>query len=232
MLDPIPEAEFKTPAWQSDTSQRLKGKVALVTGAGSGIGQATALLFTRQGAQVFASDINEQSLRATSAQAAAAGFPLGGKRRWHRRHRPTWRRRALGLDRGRRFGGFPLHDGSGSHHRFHRVESGVASHEGTRRRLHRHDFIGKRAPSSAGVPRLVSRRGQGRGLFDDPSIGHGRCAARHPRQFDITGLDRQPGDSRRGRRPRTRGTHTLRSHDPPARAACGHRLGCPLPRFG
>ncbi len=76
MFDPIPEAEFKTPAWQSDTSQRLKGKVALVTGAGSGIGQATALLFARQGAQVFASDINEESLRSTSTQADAAGFPL------------------------------------------------------------------------------------------------------------------------------------------------------------
>ncbi len=66
----------KTPAWQSDTSQRLKGKVALVTGAGSGIGQGCALLFARQGAQVFASDINEQTAQATAAQAAAAGFPL------------------------------------------------------------------------------------------------------------------------------------------------------------
>jgi NAD(P)-dependent dehydrogenase (short-subunit alcohol dehydrogenase family) len=72
------EAAFKTPAWLSDTSRRLRGKVALVTGAGSGIGQATALLFARQGAQVFASDINEQTLQATAAQAEAAGFPLAG----------------------------------------------------------------------------------------------------------------------------------------------------------
>jgi NAD(P)-dependent dehydrogenase (short-subunit alcohol dehydrogenase family) len=56
----------------------LKGKVALVTGAGSGIGQATALLFSRQGARVFASDINEQTALDTAAQAEAAGFPLAG----------------------------------------------------------------------------------------------------------------------------------------------------------
>lgn len=66
----------KTPSWQSDTSQRLKGKVALVTGAGSGMGQACALLFSRQGAQVFASDINQATLKATAAQAEGAGFPL------------------------------------------------------------------------------------------------------------------------------------------------------------
>jgi NAD(P)-dependent dehydrogenase (short-subunit alcohol dehydrogenase family) len=66
----------KTPSWQADTSQRLKGKVALVTGAGSGIGQGCALLFARQGAQVFASDINEETAQATAAQAGAAGCPF------------------------------------------------------------------------------------------------------------------------------------------------------------
>jgi NAD(P)-dependent dehydrogenase (short-subunit alcohol dehydrogenase family) len=37
---------------------RLKGKVAVVTGAGSGIGEACALLFAREGAQVVLADFN------------------------------------------------------------------------------------------------------------------------------------------------------------------------------
>jgi NAD(P)-dependent dehydrogenase (short-subunit alcohol dehydrogenase family) len=72
------EVGTTTPAWQSDTSQRLAGKVALVTGMGSGIGQGCALLFARQGAQVFGGDINEVAAQATAAQAEAAGFPLAG----------------------------------------------------------------------------------------------------------------------------------------------------------
>jgi NAD(P)-dependent dehydrogenase (short-subunit alcohol dehydrogenase family) len=67
-----------TPSWLADTSRRLKGKVALITGIGSGIGQSCALLFARQGAQVFGSDINLQTAQATAATAEASGFPLAG----------------------------------------------------------------------------------------------------------------------------------------------------------
>lgn len=44
------------------TEQRLKGKRALVTAAGQGIGRASALAMAAQGAQVFATDINMDAL--------------------------------------------------------------------------------------------------------------------------------------------------------------------------
>jgi NAD(P)-dependent dehydrogenase (short-subunit alcohol dehydrogenase family) len=43
----------------------LEGKVALITGAGSGIGKATALLFARHGAQVAALGRNAEELQET-----------------------------------------------------------------------------------------------------------------------------------------------------------------------
>ncbi len=45
---------------------RLAGKVALVTGAGSGIGQATAQLFAREGAAIAVNDINLSSAEQTA----------------------------------------------------------------------------------------------------------------------------------------------------------------------
>ena len=43
-------------------SERLAGKIALVTAAGQGIGRATALAFADEGATVWATDINDSSL--------------------------------------------------------------------------------------------------------------------------------------------------------------------------
>ena len=51
----------------------LQGKVAVVTGAGSGIGAAIARLFARRGATVVAVDRDPDSAAAIAAELSAAG---------------------------------------------------------------------------------------------------------------------------------------------------------------
>ncbi len=51
---------------------RLKGKVAIVTGAGSGIGRASAILFAKEGAKVVVADYDEKGGRETAAMIAKA----------------------------------------------------------------------------------------------------------------------------------------------------------------
>ncbi|KQX26038.1 MULTISPECIES: SDR family NAD(P)-dependent oxidoreductase [unclassified Sphingomonas] len=55
---------------------RLKDKVAIVTGAASGIGRATALTFAREGARVVVADLNEDGASATAATIGDAAFAL------------------------------------------------------------------------------------------------------------------------------------------------------------
>ncbi|TDU31127.1 3(or 17)beta-hydroxysteroid dehydrogenase [Panacagrimonas perspica] len=46
---------------------RVSGKVALITGAASGVGKADALLLAREGARVVLTDVNEEAGRAVAA---------------------------------------------------------------------------------------------------------------------------------------------------------------------
>jgi len=57
---------------------RLAGKVSIITGAGRGIGQATALKFAREGALVVVCDLDQDSVDQTvSAVRAAGGEAVG-----------------------------------------------------------------------------------------------------------------------------------------------------------
>jgi len=52
---------------------RLENKIALITGAGSGMGRAAALLFAKEGARVAVIDINESSAAETAKAIESAG---------------------------------------------------------------------------------------------------------------------------------------------------------------
>ena len=59
-----------------ESSHRLAGKVAAVTGAGQGIGRATVLRLTQEGASVFASDIREDLLENLESEVKAIGATI------------------------------------------------------------------------------------------------------------------------------------------------------------
>jgi meso-butanediol dehydrogenase / (S,S)-butanediol dehydrogenase / diacetyl reductase len=55
---------------------RLKDKVCIVTGGGSGIGRATCLIFAREGARVVVADKRKEAAEAVAAEGAAIGATM------------------------------------------------------------------------------------------------------------------------------------------------------------
>ncbi|MCH7810473.1 MAG: SDR family NAD(P)-dependent oxidoreductase [Chloroflexi bacterium] len=55
----------------------LNDNVAIITGAASGIGKATSLVFAREGAKVLCADINAEGAEATARQIADTGGEKG-----------------------------------------------------------------------------------------------------------------------------------------------------------
>lgn len=52
---------------------KLENKVAIVTGAGAGMGRAIALLYAKEGAKVVATDINEKDIQSVTEEIVKAG---------------------------------------------------------------------------------------------------------------------------------------------------------------
>ena len=68
----------RTPMALTELSRSISGKVAVVTGAASGMGEATAKLFADEGARVAAIDLNGESLARVVGEIEAAGKPVRG----------------------------------------------------------------------------------------------------------------------------------------------------------
>ena len=70
------QEQNQSPRSTPESSHRLTGKVAAVTGTGQGIGRETVLRLVREGASVFASDIREDLLEQLESDLKTTGATI------------------------------------------------------------------------------------------------------------------------------------------------------------
>ena len=188
----------------------LKDKVAIVTGAASGIGKATALTFGREGAKVMCADVNGDGAEAVARTIADTGGEAASiktdviveddvkemiaatvtrwgrldvivQQRGHRRRQPG----DAGVDRG-----------VGPDHR-HQPARRLPGHEARDhgdaedgRRRHRQHGLGRRPHGHADAVRLLRVQGRRRDVHEGDGGGVG--AHGHPHQLRLPGRDPTP----------------------------------------
>src|SRR5215471_2237623 len=87
------QGHLRLLALSLENTMLLENKVAIVTGAASGIGRDIAMLFAREGAGVVIADLNQKGADAVASE-------LGGAKRAIGVERPTSTRNNLGLLQG------------------------------------------------------------------------------------------------------------------------------------
>lgn len=69
-------------------ANKLEGKVAIITGAASGMGKETAILFAKEGAKIVIGDINEEGVKKVAEEigenAVAFKFDVSNKQDWEK----------------------------------------------------------------------------------------------------------------------------------------------------
>ena len=73
---------------------QLQGKVAIVTGGGSGFGEGIVKLYAKEGAKVVIADINKEAADRVAAEVGAAALAVKARRVQPRRHRQRGARSA------------------------------------------------------------------------------------------------------------------------------------------
>jgi NAD(P)-dependent dehydrogenase (short-subunit alcohol dehydrogenase family) len=74
----LDKARSGHPLLEQEKAMRLQNKVAVITGAGSGMGRAMAILFAQEGAKIVAGEWNATTLDEVVAAVRAAGGEITG----------------------------------------------------------------------------------------------------------------------------------------------------------
>jgi NAD(P)-dependent dehydrogenase (short-subunit alcohol dehydrogenase family) len=135
---------------------RLANKVAIVTGAGAGIGRETGIRFAEEGAKVVLTDISEAGVRAAADQVAQVGGEVIAIAGDISKEADAYRIGELAVTRFGGRDGRAVAAGAGRERDRHRAgfEARHSSHEAARQGLDRQPGIDERRDRAAQIRHL------------------------------------------------------------------------------